>query len=137
MCFFPRILESLPPLPRQHSAVIGCTKNYQPIGVTVHSHCVESFGGLLQRYWRGRGFRELWKNTIFPAHPVYRDILEIEIYQITKLLFSVKDNPYFKWYISLNTFELNIQKHSLVSEVVCLQCSCADQRFEDQLAFPK
>ena len=31
--FFPRIFESLPPLPCQHSAVIGCTKNYQPIGV--------------------------------------------------------------------------------------------------------
>ena len=28
--FFSRILESLPPLPRQHSAAaIGCTKNYQ------------------------------------------------------------------------------------------------------------
>ena len=26
MCFFPRILESLPPLPRQHSAAIGCKK---------------------------------------------------------------------------------------------------------------
>ena len=52
--FFPRILESLPPLPRQHSAAIGCTKNYQPIGVTVHSHCVESFEGLLQRCRRGR-----------------------------------------------------------------------------------
>ena len=33
----------------QHLAAIGCTKNYQPIGVTVHSHCVVSFGGLLQR----------------------------------------------------------------------------------------
>ena len=42
---FPRILESLPPLPRQHSAAIGCMKNYQPIGVTVHSYCVESFVG--------------------------------------------------------------------------------------------
>ena len=31
--FFPRILKSLPPLPVQHSAAIGCTKNYQPIGV--------------------------------------------------------------------------------------------------------
>ena len=41
--FFPRILESLRPLPRQRSAAIGCTKNSQPIGVTVHSHCVESF----------------------------------------------------------------------------------------------
>ena len=26
--FFPRILDSLPPFPRQHSAAIGCTKNY-------------------------------------------------------------------------------------------------------------
>ena len=66
--FFPRILESL--LSRQHSAAIGCTKNYQPIGVTVHSHCVESFEGLLQRCRRGRGWSELWKSTIFPEHPV-------------------------------------------------------------------
>ena len=57
--FFPKILESLPPLPRQHSASIGCTKKYQPIGVTVHSHCVESFEGLLQRCRRGRGCSEL------------------------------------------------------------------------------
>ena len=35
-------------------------KNYQPIGVTVHSHCVESFEGLLQRSRRGRGCSELW-----------------------------------------------------------------------------
>ena len=49
--FFPRILEILPPLPRQlllSSAAIGCTKNYQPIGVTVYTHCVEGFEGLLQ-----------------------------------------------------------------------------------------
>ena len=58
--------ESLQPLPRQHSAAIGCTKNYQPIGVTVHLHCVESFEGLLQWCRRGRGCSELWKNTIFP-----------------------------------------------------------------------
>ena len=45
--FFSRIFESLPPLPRQHSAAIGCTKKYQPIEVTVHSHCVESFEGRL------------------------------------------------------------------------------------------
>ena len=45
--FFPRIHESLPPLPRQYSAAIGCTKNPQPIGVTVLSHCVECFEGLL------------------------------------------------------------------------------------------
>ena len=48
-CYFLRILESLRPFPRQHSAAIGCTKNYQPIGVTVLSHCVDSFEGLLQR----------------------------------------------------------------------------------------
>ena len=61
MFFFPRILNSLPPLPRQHSAAIG---------VTVHSHCVESFQSLLQRCRRGRGCSKLWKNTIFPEHPV-------------------------------------------------------------------
>ena len=58
-CVFQRILKSLPPLPR-HSAVIGCTKNYQPIGVTVHSYCIESFEGLLQRCRQGRGCSELW-----------------------------------------------------------------------------
>ena len=60
--FFPRILESLPTLPRKHSAANGCTKNYQPIGVTVHSHFVESFEvfeGLLQRCRRGRDCSEL------------------------------------------------------------------------------
>ena len=40
--FFPRLLERLPPLPRQHSAAIGCTKNYQPIGVTVHLRAFNS-----------------------------------------------------------------------------------------------
>ena len=44
--FFPRILETLPFLSRQHSAAICCTKK-TPIGVTVPSHCVESFEGLL------------------------------------------------------------------------------------------
>ena len=49
--FFPRPLKSLPTPPRQHSAPFGCTINDQPIGITVHSHCVECFEGLLQR-WR-------------------------------------------------------------------------------------
>ena len=65
MCFFSRILESLPPLPRQHSAAIGCSKNYQPIGVTVHSHCVESVAGFLQRCRRRRGCSEVWKTQFF------------------------------------------------------------------------
>ena len=62
--FFPRILESLPPLPRQHSTAIGCTKNYI---------CIESFQGLFQRSRRGRGgklSRILGKNTIFNEHSV-------------------------------------------------------------------
>ena len=66
---FPWILEILPPLPRQHWAAIGCTKNHQPIGVTVHSQCVDSFEDLLQQCRRGRGCSE--KNTIFPEHPVH------------------------------------------------------------------
>ena len=65
MCIFPRIFESLPPLPRQYSAAIGCTKNYQPIGGTVHSHFVESVEGLLQRCKRGRCCSELWKTQFF------------------------------------------------------------------------
>ena len=43
----------LQPLPRKHWAAIGCTEIGQigqPIGVTVHSHCVESFKKLLQQY---------------------------------------------------------------------------------------
>ena len=42
-------LESLAPLPCQHSAAIGLKKKYQPIGFTVHKHCVESLEGILQQ----------------------------------------------------------------------------------------
>ena len=50
------------------SPALGCycsTKNYQPI-VTVHSHCVESFEGLLQQCRRRRGCSELRKTQFFP-----------------------------------------------------------------------
>ena len=74
------------------TSVLYCTgfllvvqKNYQPIGVTVHSHCVESFEGLLQRCRRGRSCSELWKNTIFPEHPVHKISLLLSI-KITILL---------------------------------------------------
>ena len=67
--FFSRAFESLLPLHRQHSAAIGFTKYYQPIGVTVHSHCVESFEGLLQRCRRGRDCSELWKKHNFSWTP--------------------------------------------------------------------
>ena len=46
-------------------------KNYQLIRITVHLHSVESFEGLLQRCRRGRACSELWKNTIFPEHPLF------------------------------------------------------------------
>ena len=57
--FFSKNLESWPPLPRQHSAAIGCTENYQPIGVTLHSQGVENFEGLLQRC------RQFFLNTLY------------------------------------------------------------------------
>ena len=91
-CFFsPRILERLPPLPRQHSAAIGCTQNYQPIGVTVHSHCVESFEGLLQPCRRGRGCSELGKNTIF-LNTLYLPIYDLS--SINLRLFSISSRSW-------------------------------------------
>ena len=44
------MLIIFPPLPRKHWAAIGCTDIGKPIEVIVHSHCVESFENLLQRY---------------------------------------------------------------------------------------
>ena len=73
LCFLPRSFESLPPPDRQHSATIGCTKNYQTKEVTVHSQCVEIFEGLFLLCRRGRGCSELWKwvvkKTIFSWTP--------------------------------------------------------------------
>ena len=45
--FSPRIFSIL--LPCQHWAAIGCTKNCQPIGVTVHSHYFDNFESLMQQ----------------------------------------------------------------------------------------
>ena len=98
-CVFLRVLESLPALPRQHSAAIGCTKNYQPIGVTVHSHCVESFEGLLQR---GRGCSELWKNTIFPEHPVCKSKLWEGNFLLSMFTSSTLSNILLKWKLSFS-----------------------------------
>ena len=70
--FFSKII--LPPLPRKQWDAIGCTEIGQigqQIGVTIHSHCVESFESHLQRYV-GVGWVAFdnEKNTIFPEHPV-------------------------------------------------------------------
>ena len=65
--FFPRILESLLPLPLQHSAAIACTKNYQPIGVIVHSHCVESLHRYVGEGWIAVdiGKTQFFLNTLY------------------------------------------------------------------------
>ena len=56
------------------SPALGCHWLFNKLpGVTVHSHCVESFEGLLQRCRLGSGYVGLWKNTIFPEHPVQPD----------------------------------------------------------------
>ena len=87
VCNFSRILESIPPLPRQHSAAIVCAKKkIQPIGVTVHSHRVESFDGLLQRCRRRRGCSELWKKHIFSWTPCTWSV-EMLMGKIVLLLF--------------------------------------------------
>ena len=63
----------MPPLPCKQWAAIGCTKIGkigQPIGVTVHSHCVESIENLLQRYVGEGRIAVANKKTQFPEHPV-------------------------------------------------------------------
>ena len=71
MFFFPRILESLPPLPRQTSAAaIGCTKIYQPIGVTVHN-ALTALKISYSDVGEGGVALNCKKNTIFPEHPVH------------------------------------------------------------------
>ena len=84
---FPRILESLPPLPRQSFAANGYTKNYQPIGVTVHSNCVASFEGLLKRSDEGEGGdavnrekTQFFLNTLYIHFLVYIFIFYLYIY---------------------------------------------------------
>ena len=59
--FFPKNCRKFATPPSSALCCYWLYKNCQPIGVTVHSHCVESFEGLLQRCRRGRGCSELWK----------------------------------------------------------------------------
>ena len=93
--FFPRNLESLPPLPRQHSAAIGCTKNYQPKGVIVHPQFVESIEGLLQQCRRGRGCSELWNKNIFIENHLCIFSRRLVNFLSWKLLWSFF---YSRWY---------------------------------------
>ena len=80
------------------SPTFGCSKNYQPIRVAVYLHCVENFEGLLQQCRRGRGRSKLWKNTIFPEHPVFIrkwisekiKILRSWLYKLRSTQFAIK-----------------------------------------------
>ena len=67
--FLSRIFNILRPLLRQHLAVISCTKNGQPIRVTVHSpSCTVEL--LFYMLLLGMDCSELGKNTILNEHPV-------------------------------------------------------------------
>ena len=67
--------------------------------------CVEGFEGVLQRCRRGRGCSELWKNTIFPEHPVCESVgdigkcvLKSKEYKAYKNMTTVEDF-WMKWEI--------------------------------------
>ena len=67
--FFPRILQKFATSP---SLALGCYWLYKKLPAN-RSDCTLAFRWKLwrsQRCRRGRGSSELWKNTIFPAHPV-------------------------------------------------------------------
>ena len=63
------ILADLLPLPRQHSAVIGCTENCWAIGVIVNS-----FEGFYSNVGE-EGDEGNCENTIFLEHPVHKKVV--------------------------------------------------------------
>ena len=83
-------MERLPPLPRQHSAAIGCTKNYQPIGVTVHHRIVlRALKVSYSDVGEGGVAVKCENNTIFPEHPVL--VLDILYNEPAGILASTGD----------------------------------------------
>ena len=76
--FFRRILE------KNHSAAIGCACNYQPIGVTVYSHCVESFEGLSYSDLGEGGFTVYYEKKN-PEHPVFSILMTCSIVFFSKI----------------------------------------------------
>ena len=64
LCFFQEFSEF--DLLRQHLAAICRLENGQPKEATLHFYCVEIFGDMQAR----AGLQWIWKNTIFPEHPV-------------------------------------------------------------------
>ena len=80
--FFPRISNILRPLPRKDRAAIGCTKNGQPIRVTVHS---DLRSDELISYMQEIGCSKFGKNTIFNEHPVRKQHTRVK--DISKRVF--------------------------------------------------
>ena len=114
--FFPRIFESLPSLPRQHLAAIGWTKKGHPIGATVHSHCVESFEGLLQQYVSEGGVAANSEKTQF-----FLDTLQIILWSLLNKTFDqsltyyidqVEKNSFIK--VLIKYIELNMNIYFLI-----------------------
>ena len=62
---FFQIISIFTPHLRQFFAAIGRSEIGQPIDETVHSHCVENFKDLMQKYVHMCGVK-----TIFPEYPV-------------------------------------------------------------------
>ena len=70
--FFSRILESLPPFPRQHTAAIGCTKKLLAnMSDCTYTHTVLTALKLsYSDVGEGGVAVNCETNTIFPEHPV-------------------------------------------------------------------
>ena len=66
-CVFFKNLKIWQSLNHQHWPAIGCSKNGQPIRVTLHLDLLHRRVAL---FMQGIGWSELGKNTIFNEHPV-------------------------------------------------------------------
>ena len=124
MFFTKNSRKFLPPLPRQHSAAISCTK-------TDRSDCTLALRweleGLLQRWrrelWknttfpehpgRGSGCSELWKNTIFPEHPVNKKVIKQPIY--VRLFRWISENYYENYFFLCGWHDVSEQATSFLN----------------------
>ena len=69
--FFPKNSQKFATSPSLALRCYWLYKKGQPIGGTVHSHCVENFEGLLKRYVGEGGVAVICEKTqFFPEHPV-------------------------------------------------------------------
>ena len=83
--YFSRILESLPPLRRQHSAAIGCTKNYQPIALKV-SYSDVGEGGVAVKFFL---------NTLYLRVSLFRTFFSFALF--LSVIFDVVGSGFCLW----------------------------------------